>query len=469
MTFSTLLFLFLFLPFTLVFIYGLKPSYRNVGLLLASLFFYIWGEHTFVFLLLTSIITNFVFGKWIESPGKYFSSKFVLILCIVFNLSLIIYFKYFNFLSENINSLLSFFHFNITNAPQNIILPIGLSFFTFQNISYAADVYWKKIKPENRLINYALYISFFPHLVAGPIVRYADIAEDLTNRTLQYPWIVSGIKRFIIGLSKKVLVANVLAYVANEIFKLPQDNLNTPLAWLAIITYTLQIYFDFSGYSDMAIGLSRMFGFNFHENFNYPYISKSFTEFWRRWHISLSLWFRDYVYIPLGGNRKGEFRLFLNLITVFFLTGLWHGASWNFIVWGMIHGFFMLLERIVNIEKRLGKIFSHVYFIFLLMITWVFFRIEDFDNAIGFISHLFEISGQSDMYSVYYFLTPEVIFILFIGIIFSTPLLVIADNKFKIRERINPHLVNIVYIVLLLLSIMGLSAGTYNPFIYSRF
>lgn len=467
MTFSTLLFLFLFLPFTLVMVYLAKPSYRNSVLLFASLFFYTWGEHAFVFLLLATIVVNFLLAKWIEQPGRFFTSKSILVFSIAFNLGIIVYFKYFNFLSENAGVLLQLFHITVSSSILEVVLPVGLSFFTFQNISYNLDVYWKKVKAEEKLLNYALYISFFPHLVAGPIVRYADIAQDIVSSTLSYPWVVSGIKRFILGLSKKVLIANTMAFVADEIFKLPQQQLNTPLAWLALSGYTLQIYFDFSGYSDMAIGLSRMFGFNFHENFNFPYIATSVTDFWRRWHISLSLWFRDYVYIPLGGNRKGKFRVIVNLLIVFFLTGLWHGASWNFIIWGMIHGFFMLIELIGNnkVPQRLGRPLAHVYCLMVVMLAWVFFRIEDSSMALKFIGSLFGLNGYDDTYSAAYFLTPEVILMLIAGILFSIPL----TTELVARFKLNPYLVNMIYILLLLLSIFGLSAGTYNPFIYSKF
>jgi alginate O-acetyltransferase complex protein AlgI len=471
MVFSSTVFLFLFLPITLLLVYASKNEFRNVLLLIASLFFYAWGETMFVFVMLGSIGMNFIFGKWVENSGRFFSSKIVLLLCIVFNLGLIAYFKYYDFFINNINQIFIFLNINSIIEHESITLPIGISFFTFQNISYVIDVYRRETQAEKNPVNYALYISFFAHLIAGPIVRYIDIAKDITARTFDYELMASGIKRFIIGLSKKVLIANTLAYVADQIFSLPEKHINTPMAWLAITTYSLQIFFDFSGYSDMAIGLSRMFGFHFLENFNYPYISRSVTEFWRRWHISLSGWFRDYLYIPLGGNRHGKFRTYFNLLLVFFLTGLWHGASWNYIIWGMIHGSFIIVERI-GLQRWLdksGKLFAHIYLLFVVLISWVFFRLEDIQEAFAFIRILFGGGLQSDAYNVWMYVNNEVILVLFTAILVSTPI----NHKFitenKVFKQFSPNLINGVYILLLALSLMGLATGTYNPFIYFRF
>lgn len=345
MLFSSMLFLWLFLPVVFVSYYLIKKEYRNVLLLISSIIFYAWGGVSYTLIMFSSIIINYIFAllidKAIEEDNEL-KKKIYLSLCIVINLSILAYFKYTDFAISIINSISK----KEVIQLKNIILPIGISFYTFQALSYVIDVYREHNKAQKNIINLALYISFFPQLIAGPIVKYHDIDTQITERTENLENISYGIKRFIYGLSKKVILANMFALSCDEILKQPIGDIGTALAWLAAVLYTLQIYYDFSGYSDMAIGLGHMFGFKFLENFNYPYISKSVQEFWRRWHISLSTWFKEYLYIPLGGNRKGKYFTYLNLLIVFFATGLWHGASFNFILWGLWHGFFLIIERV---------------------------------------------------------------------------------------------------------------------------
>ncbi|MCJ7713136.1 MBOAT family protein, partial [Candidatus Bathyarchaeota archaeon] len=353
----------------------LKREYRNFFLLLASLIFYAWGEGILVLLMLFSISINYIGGIAIS----YFLkkniqiSKVVLGLTIAVNLALLFYYKYANFIVENLQELGVF-----TGYKQaSIFLPIGISFFTFQGISYLVDVYREETIVQRKLFHLGLYISFFPQLIAGPIVRYHDVAQQIVQRSITVSLFTEGIIRFVRGLAKKVILANNAALIADQVFSIPASQLSISSAWLGIICYTIQIYFDFSGYSDMAIGLGKMLGFNFKENFNYPYISISIQDFWRRWHISLSTWFRDYLYIPLGGNRKGISKMYRNLVIVFFVTGLWHGASWNFIFWGLFHGSFLILEKskILN-TKNWPIALQHLYALIVVMVGWVFFRAE---------------------------------------------------------------------------------------------
>ena len=391
MLFSSTLFLFLFLPLTLVAYLVVGRRLRNVLLLLASLFFYLWGENIYVLVMLSSITMNYIFGLLIDRNIKRGDSgKLPMVLGVVANLGLLIFFKYTNFIVDNVNILLGTMGVAAINI-EPIHLPIGISFFTFQAMSYIIDVYRKDSNVQKNPINLGLYIALFPQLIAGPIVRYHDIADQINRRKTRLLDVAAGSERFIFGLGKKVLIANPLALVADQIFALPVDQLSTGAAWIGVICYTLQIYFDFSGYSDMAIGLGRMFGFRFLENFNYPYISRSIREFWRRWHISLSSWFRDYLYIPMGGNRLGEKRTRRNLLIVFLLVGLWHGASWSFIVWGLIHGLFLIFER-----SRPGRFIEKmptplqlVYTLLVVMNAWVFFRVEKLSDALDYLAVMY--------------------------------------------------------------------------------
>jgi alginate O-acetyltransferase complex protein AlgI len=402
------------------------------------------------------------------------------------DLLLLLYFKYTNFLVSGLNHLLVATHLTAPLVFGTIGLPLGISFFTFHKISYKVDVFRGNVSAKRNLLDLALYILFFPQLIAGPIVRYNEISATIgtLSRVLSRERFSRGVQIFTIGLSKKMLIANTVAFPADQIFSLPMDQLTTPLAWLGIICYSLQIYFDFSGYSDMAVGLACVFGFDFPKNFNYPYIADSVTDFWRRWHISLSRWFRDYLYIPLGGNRVSSGRLYFNLITVFFLCGLWHGAAWVFLLWGLFHGLFLALERafLGNFFSKIPRPLRHIYLLLVIMIGWVFFRASSLTNAIHYLGIMFGIKHPVQLW--YYpalYLTPPVIVAIFFGILGSTPLIsVVRHYVFQRIEGLSPEKALVgdsIYqmvklsclVVCLTLSIMLIAAGTYNPFIYFRF
>jgi len=399
------------------------------------------------------------------------------------NLLLLIIFKYANFIIENLNIWFSFINIpSIEN--QSIALPVGISFYTFQSLSYLVDIYRKETKVQKNILRLGLYISLFPQLIAGPIVRYHDIANQLENRSVSYKKFSYGAQRFLLGLGKKVLIANNFAYVADNIFTMMPSELSATAAWLGIISYTFQIYFDFSGYSDMAIGLGSIFGFKIPENFNFPYIARSIKDFWRRWHISLSTWFRDYLYIPLGGNRKGGVRTYLNLFIVFFLTGLWHGASWNFVVWGMIHGLFLVLERIGG-DKYLNKLWKplqHIYALFVVVIAWVLFRAENFQYAWDYYKAMFGFNdSHSGLYELSKYLNNEFYLVLFVAVLASTQIFknakdwlekyskTLTGNGQIIVQSTFSFLVICFYFGILILCSSYLLSDTYNPFIYYRF
>ncbi|MGD8338870.1 MAG: MBOAT family protein, partial [Desulfobacterales bacterium] len=381
MLFSSIIFLFQFLPLCLLLYFLAGKRLRNLLLLIASLVFYAWGESYYVLLMLVSILVNYLCGLMIDRYRGRQAARGFLIAAIAFNVLSISVFKYANFLVDNLNTLLSQIGAGpIELAP--IHLPIGISFFTFQAMSYAVDVYRRDAPVQRNPLNIGLYIALFPQLIAGPIIRYHDIAAQLIRRRVRLDDLSYGIERFVVGLGKKVLIANQVAIIADQVFSFPYETLTPGVAWLGVLCYTLQIYFDFSGYSDMAIGIGRMFGFHFLENFNYPYISRSIREFWRRWHISLSSWFRDYLYIPLGGNHRGPLRTYLNLLIVFFLCGLWHGASWNFVIWGLLHGLFLVIERL-GFEKILNRWWSPLRYLYVMLVVctgWVFFRAENLSS-----------------------------------------------------------------------------------------
>ncbi len=462
MVFSSNIFLFSFLPLT-VFLYFLLPqkNYKNALLLCASLIFYAWGEAQYLALLLLSIAGNYFFGLWIENGKK----NFAIFIAIAFNLLLLGYFKYANFLIENLNSLLTL---HIEN--KKIHLPIGISFFTFHAVSYLVDIYRKKCRAQRNFFELALYISFFPQLVAGPIVRYNFIEKYLDKRRHNFFFVAYGIRRFIIGLGKKVIIANPLGELADAIFNSPLTEINSALAWVGIVCYTLQIYFDFSGYSDMAVGLARIFGFKFPENFNYPYISRSIKEFWRRWHISLSAWFRDYVYIPLGGNRASLSRQYFNLILVFFLCGLWHGSSWNFVIWGMFHGFFLVAERIVP-QISVPSFLQNFYTIFVVMIGWVFFRSPDLTQALGYLQTMF-FGNQIEVFSndISRLLHSHFLWMsLVLALLGFSPLVKKTALKLMRKNKIFISIFDFTLIAIFIFTIVRLSAATHNPFIYFQF
>jgi len=469
MVFSSVLFLFLFLPIVLGVNFILKKEFRNAFLLLVSLFFYAWGEHFLVLLMLFIIAINYIFGIALAQNSSHkLLSKVILSIGIAINLSILGYYKYIHFIIENMSKL----GWKINLDVDDVTLPLGISFFTFQSVSYLFDVYRKGVDSQKNLLHLGLYISLFPQLIAGPIVRYSDIHEEIKNRTITKELFSEGVIRFIRGLAKKVIIANNVGLIADEAFKIPANDLSTLLAWVAIICYTLQIYFDFSGYSDMAIGLGKMFGFNFKENFNYPYIAKSIQDFWRRWHISLSTWFRDYLYIPLGGNKKSKFRTYLNLIIVFFITGLWHGASWNFVVWGLYHGFFLLIERTVSFSlPKKFSILKRGYLLIVVIVGWVIFRSETLSYAIVFIKTMFSFSSGNNNYPLI-FLNSYYIFIICAGIVFSTPIrhfMVGFTNKKQEYKHLVLGVKYSTYLILFLFSISELAHSTYNPFIYFRF
>ncbi len=479
MLFSSAIFLFLFLPFFLLIYYLLPKRFHNAFLLAASLCFYAWGEGPVVLVLLLSAMVNYIAGRLIEQGRR----RAGLWLSLAGSLSLLFYYKYANFFVDSVLGVANAFALPVPDglALTHIALPIGISFYTFQGISYTLDIYWGRIKANRSFLDYGTYVAMFPHQIAGPIVRYADIAPELADRTTTIEKFGIGAERFILGLAKKVLLANTFASLADTIFNAPPDSYPTATAWLGIVGYSLQIYFDFSGYSDMAIGLGKMVGFDFKENFNYPYVARSIQDFWRRWHISLSSWFRDYVYIPLGGNRASKMRTYRNLLIVFFVTGLWHGASWNFIIWGLYHGLFLLLER-AGLGKRLERIWSpitHAYTILTVLVGWVFFRTETLPEAFHFLQKMIGLGGSSTAVMAYppsYFLNAELLVSLLLGIVLSTPIYPYFQRGWErlVARLVSIHfLLNSIYVAglfgLFVLAVMYLAADTYNPFIYFRF
>lgn len=459
MLFTSPVFLFLFLPLCLL-SYSLTPRpLKNTLLLIFSLFFYAWGELQYVLLMLASIITNYLMGLTIDRAKH---KRLWLALGVTLNLLPLLFFKYFAFFAQQLG----------WSLEQEIHLPLGISFFTFQALSYLVDVYRQEVKAESNPLNLGLFISLFPQLIAGPIVRFKHIAEQLKSRTVGLPLFVSGIERFVFGLAKKLLIANTLAVVADDILALPQEQVSLSLAWIAMVCYALQIYFDFSAYSDMAIGLGRMFGFTFLENFNYPYIAQSIQDFWRRWHMSLSGWFRDYLYIPLGGNRKGPWRTYLNLFLVFFLCGLWHGASWNFVIWGMIHGAFLVIERlgVGQLLIQMPRIIRHFYVWLVVLVAWVFFRIEGLPDALGLLNIMFTGNETATYYSWDYFFSNQFYIVIVLATVFASPIAkTFSLTKIETLSVPQQYARTAVVSSLLLLSVVLVSANTYNPFIYFRF
>jgi alginate O-acetyltransferase complex protein AlgI len=483
MVFSSIIFFFFFLPSTILINLLVGKKLQNLFLLTASLFFYAWGEGKYVLIMLASILINYTFGLMIVRKKNDKSSKIVLAVAICLNIIILVFFKYINFIIYNLNTLCNLYEFP-TLTFVSVHMPIGISFFTFHTMSYIVDVYRRKVDADKNLINIGLYISLFPQLIAGPIIRYHDISKELLNRTINRHDFAYGIQRFLFGLSKKVLLANPIGLNADKIFALPTVELTSSLAWLGAICYTLQIYFDFSGYSDMAIGIGRIFGFHFLENFNYPYISKSIREFWRRWHISLSNWMRDYLYIPLGGNRHGATRCYLNLFIVFLLCGLWHGANWTFIIWGLYHGLFLALER-TRIGEWLSKTWApvqHGLTIFIVISGWVFFRSNSIDVAYNYIIAMFGLSHEINIkYPISMYLDKKAMLEIGIAIILSTPIYpLLLKLRSSFSKRCNASLLNgfeiishcVHFSVIAILSyatIISLAADVYNPFIYFRF
>ncbi|WP_270506074.1 MBOAT family O-acyltransferase [Paraclostridium sordellii] len=468
MVFSSLVFLFVFLPLIIFIYYISKDKYKNYLILTASLFFYAWGEPIYIVIMLLSIAINFIFGKKVCKDNIRSNRKIWLIMSIVFNISMLGIFKYTGFFIENINRV---FKNNITDP--GIALPLGISFFTFQAMSYVIDVYRDDAKVQKNLLHLALYISLFPQLVAGPIVRYQTVADQIENRKHTMQKFENGVSRFIIGLAKKVLLSNSLGMLADSVFNTQISELTVLSAWLGIIAYSLQIFFDFSGYSDMAIGLGNMFGFEFLENFNYPYISKSASEFWRRWHISLGSWFRDYIYIPLGGSKKGKLRNYINLFIVWFLTGFWHGASWTFIAWGLYFGVLIAIEK-AFLGKILDKIYppiSHLYLVLVVMIGWIFFRANSFTYAFNYIKLLFGLDNNLLYNNLTIMYLNDYGYIIVLSVIFSVPIIPIFKNKLHELKETHVYYIirSIVFMSMFGAIVIELVNSTYNPFLYFRF
>jgi alginate O-acetyltransferase complex protein AlgI len=476
MVFSSPIFLFLFLPITLGVYFLLPWRARNLWLLGTSLVFYGWGEPKFVLVMLASIIINFLLALWIDRARGRGGGRLPLTAAVVANIGLLGIFKYTDFVTENLNVLLA--GFQVPPMPlSGIALPIGISFFTFQALSYVIDVYRREAPVQRNPLSIGLYIALYPQLIAGPIVRYHDVARQIEERSIDRAGFAYGVERFVVGLGKKVLIANSLAVPADLIFSIPGDQLTLPVAWLGLACYTLQIYFDFSGYSDMAIGLGRMLGFRFLENFNYPYISQSLTEFWRRWHISLSTWFRDYLYIPLGGNRVATSRIYVNLIIIFFLVGLWHGASWNFVFWGFFHGAFLVAER-VGLARWMDAWrapFRHLYALLVVMVSWVFFRAASLSDAWRFLGAMVGLSPASGAeYPLALYADTQTLLTLAVGVVAATPVLTTVkrwrDGLSLRGSGVGASMIEgSAQAFILIASVMLLAAGTYNPFIYFRF
>ena len=462
MLFSTPIFLFAFLPLVWIINRLLKTGLSNVFLCVASLFFYAWGEPVYVLLMVASSGLNWLFARGMPASKH---KKTRLILALVCNLAILAVFKYAGFAAQTLNALMG-----LRLPDPGIALPIGISFFTFQAMSYVVDAYKEKTAPQRSFLKVLLYISFFPQMVAGPIVKYHEISEQIEHRTVTAEQTARGIRRFCIGLAKKVLIANTLSVTVDAIHALPASQLSLPLAWIAALAYILQLYHDFSGYSDMAIGLGVMFGFRFPENFNYPLVSRSVREFWTRWHISLSSWFRDYLYIPLGGNRKGQLRTGVNKVIVFFLTGLWHGAQWTFVVWGLIHGFFMLVEQYLfprGMGKRL-RFLPWLYTSLVVVLSFVLFRAESFSQALALWGNMFAGGLRLGMQSK--LLTPLLYAAGLAGCIGCLPLVPALQKKLHGKLATAASAASYAAAFgLLVLCVLALASGTHNPFIYLRF
>ena len=472
MVFSSTLFLLYFLPIFLV-VYNLVPKkIKNYVILVASLFFYAWGAPKFIFVVILSIITTFYLVRTINNSSNIKKRRILLFIGVLINIGLLAYFKYANFFVENVNFLFSKMGYEPAKWVE-VALPIGISFFTFQTITYILDVYRKVHSPLDKLTDYMLYIMAFPQMIAGPIVRFNTIADQIVKRDEVIDDKLAGFYRFSIGLAKKVLIANVMAAQADQIFNGNILDLSTPNAWLGMVAYTFQIYFDFAGYSDMAIGLGKMMGFTFPENFDMPYTSRSITEFWRRWHMTLGGFMKDYLYIPLGGNKVTKRRMYFNLWVVFLISGLWHGASWNFVIWGAYHGLFLVLDKmfLIKVMNKIGGFFSTIITFIIVMIGWVLFRSETLDFALQYIKRLFSFTLSNDFYP-----RPDFSIMIFVSILFAFITSLKFGNKIKdfffnkntysIKQHI---LLTLMTIVLLFLSVSFIVSSDFNPFIYFRF
>ena len=462
MVFSSILFLFRFLPAAFALYYLVPRRFKNAVLLLLSLIFYSWGEAKYFPIMIASILVDYTASGVIESHRENrFICRCALACSMLFNLGMLGFFKYTNFFVSNLNSW-----FGLGLPGISFVLPLGISFYTFQTMSYTIDVYWGKVKAERNIIDFGAFVVLFPQLIAGPIVRYTDISRELKEREIGLPQIQEGVKVFLLGLGSKVLIANNVGALWTEVEQIGLNQgflqLSTPLVWLAVLAYALQIYFDFSGYSLMAIGLGKMLGFEFPQNFDFPYISRSFTEFWRRWHMTLGSWFREYLYIPLGGNRVSKPRLYFNLFVVWAATGFWHGASWNFVLWGLFFFVFLVLER-MGLKGFLERhrVLSHLYVIFFLLISWALFAVTDFELLGQLFTRMFSFQGGMDW--IYYLRNYLVVFVL--GVVLSTPVL---KGVYQKLEK-NNALALVFFVTILVVSTAYLVDATYNPFLYFRF
>ncbi len=473
MVFSSPLFLFYFLPVVLI-LYYLVPRgqifWKNLVLLVCSLFFYAWGEPVYVLLMLFSIAMDYGLGRWLEHekkrgghPGR------ILALAVVLNLLFLAFFKYANFLIGIVNGV------SKAGVPLlDVSLPIGISFYTFQALSYIIDLYRGEVEVQRSILNFGTYVSLFPQLIAGPIVRIKTVAGELQEREESFPDFAAGVRRFVVGLAKKVLLANTVGEIWQKISAMDMDSMPVLTAWIGIAAFTFQIYFDFSGYSDMAIGLGRMFGFHFEENFNYPYVATSITDFWRRWHITLSTWFREYVYIPLGGNRRGLAKQIRNILVVWLLTGIWHGAGWNFVVWGLYFGVILMVEKIglLRLLDKIPAVFRHVYTMLLVMISWAIFAFDSLGQGMRYIGALFGAGGRFwDGQGIYLLYSSAVLLVLLI--VGSTALPRKTAALVGGRLKAHPAVLTAVELGLILLGLIFCIAflvdASYNPFLYFRF
>lgn len=467
MVFSSLTFLMLFLPAVLLIYFAVPRQGKNAVLFIFSLLFYAWGEPIYVGLMIFSTVLDYTCGWLVEKYRGTSKQKIGLLISVFTNLSLLFFFKYTDFFIGTINTV-----FGTDIAMLNLPLPIGISFYTFQTMSYTIDVYRRDAKVQKNILSFGAYVSLFPQLIAGPIVRYQDVADQLNERTHSFDRFGDGVKRFVTGLGKKVLLANNIGLLWDAISKTKAENLTTLAAWLGIIAFAFQIYFDFSGYSDMAIGLGKMFGFEFLENFNYPYTSKSVTEFWRRWHISLGTWFRDYIYIPLGGNRKGLPIQIRNIAIVWLLTGFWHGASWNYVLWGVFYGVLLMAEKLFLLKwlKKAPAFIGHIYTMFAVLFGWVFFAFEDFGKGVTFLKTMFGggagFISNSTLYQILSYLP-----LLIVCLVAATPLAKKIYGKLscKAGEGVLLTVDSVRIAGIMLLSIAYLISGSYNPFLYFRF
>lgn len=475
MVFSSISFLLFFLPVLLIIYFALPHKFKNYFLLAASIFFYSWGAPLFIFVILFTTALDFFLVNWMDKQQSEKKRKLILFFSVCMNVGLLFYFKYCNFFIENINQVLGLFNMQPVKWL-NVVLPIGISFYTFESLTYVIDVYRKEHKPLNNFLNYQLYIILFPKLIAGPIIRYSQIADQITGRFADYSTdkILTGFYRFIIGLSKKVVIANTVGMIADNTFKIPAESLTAATTWLGMFGYTFQIYFDFSGYSDMAIGIGQMLGFRFPENFNNPYTAVSITDFWRKWHITLGSWMRNYLYIPLGGNRvASKWKLYFNLWLVFILSGFWHGASWNFIIWGVFHGFFLVIERLgwSKILERLGTLPSVIITFFIVSVGWVFFRADSLPYALHFVQKLF----CFDNVDIWFNYSNDFIAMFCLAIVFSFFILVpgfkkVQDSIYAPNHSVVAHIgFTAAAFVLLSLCVAFITTSDFNPFIYFRF